>query len=376
MAQPGESVVAEWSDDRVRAIWKRFCNGAQYSWRLGAAAETTLAKLVAPGDLTRIMGRNDAFARREALKIALRPALTGHEAHKREEAAAWIIREWGGIRRLGEGTLRCWLDRLGRFQPECISAFIDAEGMLRISSWSKLLAFASDDYAIYDARVALACTLALRDNGIRDAFFPIPAGRNRVVAAALARLPTTGRPLSYRDYLTLLRRFVAGRLAPSIAAAEAHIFANAVPMAAGAGRPEPTPLERRAPDGWQECPLGNAKVVFPHAGNHSVSLDSFLRCWASWPTGTMASRTLPRLAQMASADDLKLNDRGHGLDAMCRTMVPAQFRNTMQASRRFMEANAELLRAVTCENPVTGRQVAGASLSDAAWERLRQLADD
>jgi len=67
------------------------------------------------------------------------------------------------------------------------------------------------------------------------------------------------------------------------------------------------------------------------------------------------------------------NHYGHGLDALCRTIVDTPYRNTMHATNAFMDANAGLVMKAEAINPRTGRTVNGAQLTPKALERIATL---
>jgi len=176
-----------------------------------------------------------------AINIALRDVLgrilTSEDRAKAATAALWIVRNWGGIKR-GVDQIPIWSAVLGDFSELRIEAFVEARGTARISSWSKLLAFAKPaQHAIYDARtaVALNCVLAQLGDNRR---FHMPASQNRKINAArgyLIREPTE-EARGYPDYIRLLDSVVASGLADGILQAEMNIFANAPLIASMFGR--------------------------------------------------------------------------------------------------------------------------------------------
>lgn len=120
-------------------------------------------------------------------------------------------------------------------------------------------------------------------------------------------------------------------------------------------------------------------MKFPHAEGFEIKDRDFLFQWANWfkgPDSTgkcHADEAVPRLAQAASFEALLEGGRGHGLDALCRSVVPQRYRNTMQATNQFMKANDHILVAARCVNPVSGITVEGATLTDEARRMLKQL---
>jgi hypothetical protein len=173
----------------------------------------------------------------EALNIRLRmelsPLLKARDGRSLL-LAKWIIKDWGGIKGGPDTAPGEWMEGLGAFEDEEISNFIVKNGTKRISSWSKLLAFAdSEKHAIYDAltSVALNCALRrLRDNRR----FSMPAGQNNLITEARLRLLRLDREqkvakdsIGYHDYIELLAAFTMSGLAPSLLRAEMAVYANA-----------------------------------------------------------------------------------------------------------------------------------------------------
>lgn len=106
-------------------------------------------------------------------------------------------------------------------------------------------------------------------------------------------------------------------------------------------------------------------VVFPYANSHTISDDDFRAAWAElirrYAVGS-GDTDLPRLH---SKDPLsKIINKGHqlSLEYLCRMLVPSGYRNTMQATDSFLEANAHIMQPVSVINPVSGRSVQGAQL--------------
>jgi hypothetical protein len=156
--------------------------------------------------------------------------------------ARFVVSVWGGIYRLNDGKIREWLDEWNQFDDVCVERFVSNAGEApfietsRISSWSKLLAFADHErHAIYDSRTATALNCALAVAGDERRFY-IPVGRNgqESFKSAVAHFRSTAERsalLGYNDYRGVLHAFVRARLAPTILAAEMTLFANAIAIA-------------------------------------------------------------------------------------------------------------------------------------------------
>ncbi len=176
----------------------------------------------------------DFFRRHpEQLNRPLREALAPHLKAGDQRSvplANWIIRDWGGIKR-GLQAIPEWMEAFGDFNDVNIRAFIANNGTKRISSWSKLLAFANpENAAIYDARTSVALNFALRKLEDGRQFY-IPLGQNKTINDARRRVlndvPEPSRPVGYPDYIELLNAVVACKLSNSILTAEMVLFANA-----------------------------------------------------------------------------------------------------------------------------------------------------
>lgn len=236
MAKP-EQVELQPLADRVWAalapeLWDALPR-VTYDWqRASQNLEEKLQSLFPPGPISEPLDpveRNLALRKRIALKLAsagveeLYPLFVG------------IVRGWGRIgggKKGKDDPLRAWAQELEGFAPETVKRFLDKWGVERVSSWSKILAFAdSERYAIYDTRVALTLNIGLRAIGDCRQFH-LPVSRSKLVFRASAVLGTVDRPLGYLDYLAFLRAVVSQR-AETLLSAETALFAAAPPLAAG-----------------------------------------------------------------------------------------------------------------------------------------------
>lgn len=100
------------------------------------------------------------------------------------ELFKWIVKEWGGIRRIGENTLNTYvmnISSLDSESPECESAkqFLFKEKK-NVSSKSKCLAFLYPDrYFVYDSRVAMALIKILSECHPKFTWtFQLPPGKS------------------------------------------------------------------------------------------------------------------------------------------------------------------------------------------------------
>lgn len=173
---------------------------------------------------------NEAMNRN--LRLLLSPYFKMGDQALIKELSVWIVKEWGGIKR-GTDTIPDWCDELSDFSHASIEAFATRMGSVRISSWSKLIAFASPSTdAIYDARTAVAINCALYTLGIKDGFF-MPSGRNKDVNPASIFMKRSGfnEKYGYRDYISLLNSIANLDGSDDILQVEMSLFANSPSVA-------------------------------------------------------------------------------------------------------------------------------------------------
>jgi hypothetical protein len=216
-------------------IWSLTNLGAPFSYAVGPRARDRLAVLVgdeAAGWAFEVEGAGEINRRLRAL---VGDVLAAPDRDIAAKAAAWVVASWGGIHR-GIVTVGDWSAQLGDYSDETVTDFIETHGGRRISSWSKLLAFAHPErHAVYDARtaVALNCALATLQDGRR---FHMPRGRNRVVELARAKIGTDTSLLlrrGYDAYVVLLGCIARNTGAAGILDIEMSLFANAPEVALG-----------------------------------------------------------------------------------------------------------------------------------------------
>lgn len=231
---------------RALEIWS-VVDAVAYEWPVGTRVRERLGQLMgAPiepeaGETSMALNRR----MRSIVQVALNDERTGHE--QAADLYEWIVAEWGGVR-AGRDGVRAWaladVGWHGGYQDERLMAFADRQGRKRISSWSKIFAYAApDDHAIYDSRVAVALNIALHRCGETARFFMPESkiyrpkgGPPRPNAVARAR-KALGRnhELGYRDYLVWAKavreQLQAKGEAADLLAIEARLFAAAPDMA-------------------------------------------------------------------------------------------------------------------------------------------------
>lgn len=220
---------------------------AAYDWNVGLTAQQRLDAILGRQLPWSEIGAGAEQNRR--LRSIVNTALHAEGANAAHAAALyeWIVCDWGGVK-AGRATVGSWAGpEFGwhqSYDEARLVSFIDQMGRRRVSSWSKIFAFAAPDrHAIYDSRVAVALNLALEHLGKPERFF-MPASkvyvdRNRVArpnAVARARQRLQGpAPLGYRDYLRVMRAVRAGTAkrgeAVDFLTIESKLFAAAPVMA-------------------------------------------------------------------------------------------------------------------------------------------------
>ena len=109
------------------------------------------------------------------------------------------------------------------------------------------------------------------------------------------------------------------------------------------------------------------KVQFPHAGGYEIAAEDFLRSWVEFYSKKKSKfkfdEPIPCLASAATLNDLKEKKHDFGVDYFCRTQVPKQYADTMQATNQFFDLNKKLFQICEAINPISGRAVKAVKLS-------------
>ena len=116
------------------------------------------------------------------------------------------------------------------------------------------------------------------------------------------------------------------------------------------------------------------KVKFPHANGFELDAKDFLRSWVDFYSNKKSKflfdEPIPCLASAATYNDLKEKKHDFGVDFFCRTQVPKQYADTMQATNQFFELNKKLFQSCEAINPISGRSVKAVKLSAFAKKNL------
>jgi hypothetical protein len=120
-------------------------------------------------------------------------------------------------------------------------------------------------------------------------------------------------------------------------------------------------------------------MLFRHANKQQLDDRIFMSAWSLWfagpeSQGKLSSKNaVPRLNRKVVFENLVAAGCGHGLDALCRSIVMKQYMNTMQASLIFLDDNKAILKPVLTINPLNGRRVNGVRLTDYGLQLLHEV---
>lgn len=217
-----------YDDDKCAAIWTALVKKQDYHWRIDNSAKVKLSEIL----LEPFASNDDLFGNDLGSAVRLRDKLSsimkGGDRVQATQVGVWIIADWGGIRS-GKSIIPNWIESLSFNDQPSVLKFVDKMGTVRISSWSKILAFVdSQSYAIFDSRTSLALNAAMVRVHMQPKFFmPMPRGNKRVEAMKVINSKSESLLGGFEEYLFLLGRFVELGLAISILDAERTIFAAA-----------------------------------------------------------------------------------------------------------------------------------------------------
>ena len=192
----------------------------------------TLSDILPRNDVEQACLGNSNEEMNRNLRMLIAPYFKSADQALISRLAVWIVKQWGGIKR-GTDVVPHWCSELSDFSHASIDSFVTKMGNARISSWSKVVAFASPSTdAIYDARTAVSINCALYSLGIKDGFF-MPVGRNKDIVPASNFIMRNGFNLryGYREYIGLLRYISAINGNTDILDVEMVLFANAPSVA-------------------------------------------------------------------------------------------------------------------------------------------------
>lgn len=97
----------------------------------------------------------------------------------------WIINNWGGIRGFKQNERN--IDKVQRFKKQLKDRKLSSDCFSTISSLSKVASFLDpENFVIYDSRVIYTLNWLIltceNQHGFKETYFPIPSGRNKIIA--------------------------------------------------------------------------------------------------------------------------------------------------------------------------------------------------
>lgn len=198
-------------DSVAENIWK-LLPPVKRPWSL-PENEEKLIKIIGKKDTRYIYSINDSHQQNRELRHVISRRLRRYPPERRADLMEWIVHDWGRITR-GRKSTRAWTYELRSFHPNDIEKFISFYHKRRISSWSKIIAFADQrHHAIYDSRTSVSLNVILDKLDLPYRFF-MPESRNTELPAVIddvrQKVISTfrGSPRNryrvYNDYIDLL----------------------------------------------------------------------------------------------------------------------------------------------------------------------------
>lgn len=97
----------------------------------------------------------------------------------------WIVNNWGGIRGFKPNELN--IEKIHRFKKQLNKQRLSLDCFSTISSLSKISSFIDpENFVIYDSRVIYSLNWLIltceNQNGFKEKYFPMPSGRNKIIA--------------------------------------------------------------------------------------------------------------------------------------------------------------------------------------------------
>lgn len=215
-------------------IWSNLPRYDPSTWEL-PTNPTPLINLAGASEVNRIYGLTCQAEQNIQLRNLLHGPLRDRRKSTRVDAMSWIIGQWGGINR-GLDKLDNWADDLKTYRDYEVKDFLTKNKMNRVSSWSKVLAFAdSNKYAIYDSRVAMTLNGILDDLGYDTVRFYMPPPQIEKLKKLFKHVKLhikdvykgrRRRYAGYTEYMQLLNKMVALGLAKDVLEIEMRMFSQ------------------------------------------------------------------------------------------------------------------------------------------------------
>ena len=219
---------AVWDDDKCHKVWTSMVTNIPYNWPVDKPAQLKRSRILAEQFDENSSLFCDDLDSSIVFRTKLGEILKGNDRSKAKEVATWIVVDWGKIRS-GAATVSKWIDMLSSFDGMSVYTFVDSMGTNRISSWSKILAFAEPQkYAVYDSRTAVALNSAMIIAKIRPHFhMPLSQSSSRNTAIKIIKQKSEDFSGGFDEYNFVLSRFVELGFVGSILEAERLIFKGA-----------------------------------------------------------------------------------------------------------------------------------------------------
>lgn len=219
-------------------IWQEIGSYSGQKWAL-PKNRTPLENLIGIEETNNLYGMTNSAEQNIHLHDLLFAKLRDENEQVRDASIEWIVTDWGGIISDSD-THKGWYKELKTYSELEVAAFIKKYYDDRVASWSKVLAFAdSQNYAIYDARVAMSLNVILDKVGYKDRFYMFGTRiknyeevfshmRQHVHTKYIGKQPFY---MGYQEYILLLKAMVAQGLASDILNIEMRLFASADALA-------------------------------------------------------------------------------------------------------------------------------------------------
>ena len=219
-----------WDDDKCNEVWKHLVKDVPYDWDLKSRKVATrkLLDILQIEQLPEDQYLNADIVSARGLRRLIGSVLRGDDEEKAISIGKWVVSSWGGIT-AGLDSVPSWITELRPFSVSTINNFIERIKTDRISSWSKIIAFADfDNHIIYDSRTAVALNAAMVMSKTRPVFY-MPPSKSKQRQHCVKSIKAHSDDLSsgYEVYRYVLGRFVELGLTDSILEAERMIFAGA-----------------------------------------------------------------------------------------------------------------------------------------------------
>ena len=219
----------------AEGIWERLEPIGNHDWVL-PRNKSILEAIIGKKSTHVIYSIIDSHEQNRRMREIISRQLRNAPVEKKQKLIRWIIHDWGRITR-GRRTSIEWAYELNSFSRAEIKKFIERHHKSRISSWSKVLAFADQDHdAIYDSRTSVSLNVIFDEMDVPYRFY-MPQSRNidlpPVISHVQQRVQASfrgsarNRYRTYLDYIRLLEAIKERCSVVDITEIEMRLFAHA-----------------------------------------------------------------------------------------------------------------------------------------------------